>query len=84
MGRLQTTLGLLLCTLCVAGDAGGEVSGDPIENLWHQGSIAVDNRPADRKEPAMRWTNYAGASWRLEPDLARAPSILVKITLITP
>jgi hypothetical protein len=49
----------------------GKYRRDPIENLWHEGSIAIDNRPTELKKPAMRWTNYAGASWRLQPDLAK-------------
>jgi hypothetical protein len=49
----------------------GKYRRDPIENLWHEGSIAIDNRPTEPKKPAMRWTNYAGASWRLQPDLAK-------------
>jgi hypothetical protein len=49
----------------------GKYRRDPIENLWHEGSIAIDNRPAEPKKPAMRWTNYAGTSWGLELDSAK-------------
>jgi hypothetical protein len=36
----------------------------PVENPWHEGTI---DSPASQ----LRWTNYAGTSWRLEPNLAK-------------
>jgi hypothetical protein len=36
---------------------------DPVQNKWHIGSIVPDGA-------GLRWTNKAGASWYLKPDLA--------------
>ena len=38
----------------------GSYRRDPLENDWHHGTIATD---------PLRWTNDAGVSWRLTPDL---------------
>jgi hypothetical protein len=40
---------------------------DPVQNDWHTGSLTPAF--ADGK-PAMRWTNSAGKTWTLWPDLA--------------
>jgi TonB family protein len=39
----------------------GSYRRDPVENPWHHGRIDKD---------PLRWTNNAGVSWRLTPDLA--------------
>jgi len=36
---------------------------NPVQNDWHTGSIVPDGA-------GLRWTNKAGASWHLTPDLA--------------
>ncbi|MDH5563718.1 MAG: hypothetical protein OEY91_08880, partial [Nitrospirota bacterium] len=41
----------------------GSYQRNPVQNGWHMGSIVPDG---DR----LRWTNKAGASWGLTPDLA--------------
>ncbi len=43
----------------------GKYQRRPVENPWHEGSI--DGLAPD----ALRWTNEAGKSWRLEPNLAK-------------
>ncbi|MFG0319244.1 MAG: hypothetical protein ACF8XB_18380, partial [Planctomycetota bacterium JB042] len=41
---------------------------EPVENDWHEGVV---ERAGTRHGPAvLRWTNAAGVSWGLEPDLA--------------
>ena len=42
----------------------------PVQNGWHIGKIAVDERDADGRPTVMRWTNQARVSWRLFPDPA--------------
>jgi hypothetical protein len=41
----------------------GDYQHNPVQNNWHIGSIKTDGT-------GLRWTNKAGASWRLIPDLA--------------
>ncbi|MDO8356983.1 MAG: Vps62-related protein [Nitrospirota bacterium] len=41
----------------------GAYQHNPVQNDWHIGSIVQDST-------GLRWTNKAGVSWRLEPDLA--------------
>jgi hypothetical protein len=41
----------------------GAYQHNPVQNDWHIGSIVQDSA-------GLRWTNKAGVSWRLEPDLA--------------
>ena len=36
---------------------------NPVQNAWHEGSITQEGA-------TLRWTNKAGATWRLVPDLA--------------
>ena len=43
----------------------GDYRHDPVENDWHTGTISV---ASDGK---LVWTNAAGTTWRLKPDLAR-------------
>ncbi len=42
----------------------GEFKHEPVENGWHTGSLKI----VDGK---VRWTNQAGISWLLTPDLAQ-------------
>ncbi len=46
----------------------GEHRHEPVQNDWHIGTLTREM--ADGK-PALRWTNKAGATWVLKPDLAR-------------
>ena len=40
----------------------------PVENPWHKGTIT----PLEESdEPHLKWTNRAGVSWELIPDLER-------------
>lgn len=48
-------------------DLVGEYRHEPMQNDWHVGSLKPET--VDGK-PALRWTNKAGASWVLRPDLA--------------
>ena len=49
-------------------DIVGEYQHDPVENDWHMGKL----EPAQiAGRPALRWTNKAGVSWILRPDLPR-------------
>jgi hypothetical protein len=41
----------------------GDYNRQPVENEWHSGRISV-------QEENLLWTNDAGVSWGLEPDLA--------------
>ncbi|MDH5585243.1 MAG: RICIN domain-containing protein [Nitrospirota bacterium] len=41
----------------------GDYQHNPVQNNWHIGSIKKDGT-------GLRWTNKAGASWHLTPDLA--------------
>ncbi|MBM3495104.1 MAG: hypothetical protein FJX72_12415, partial [Armatimonadetes bacterium] len=44
----------------------GEYRHEPVQNDWHIGTLkpeTVDGRPG------LRWTNKAGATWTLKPDL---------------
>jgi len=42
----------------------------PVQNDWHIGAVAVDERDANGQPTVLRWTNQASVSWRLFPDLA--------------
>jgi len=44
----------------------GEYRHDPVQNDWHIGSLVPET--VDGK-PGWRWTNKAGRSWTLRPDL---------------
>lgn len=41
----------------------------PVQNDWHVGIIGPDAAAGPGGELALRWTNEAGVSWRLFPDL---------------
>jgi hypothetical protein len=43
----------------------GDYRHDPVENDWHTGTITAGS------DGKLVWTNKAGKSWRLKPDLAR-------------
>lgn len=49
-------------------DLVGEYRHEPVENHWHVGTLTRET--VDGK-PGLRWTNKAGATWVLKPDLAR-------------
>ncbi|MGQ9733116.1 MAG: hypothetical protein ACUVX8_17795 [Candidatus Zipacnadales bacterium] len=40
----------------------------PVENPWHEGTITLVD---GAHEPVLRWTNKAGVSWDLTPDLEK-------------
>ncbi len=42
----------------------------PVENQWHVGRITVAARDPRGQPTVLRWTNDAGVSWGLFPDLA--------------
>jgi hypothetical protein len=42
----------------------------PVQNDWHIGAVTVDERDANGRPTVLRWTNQAGVSWQLFPDLA--------------
>jgi hypothetical protein len=48
-----------------AADVVGEYRHDPVENDWHVGAL----KPEPREKGKLRWTNKAGKSWLLTPDL---------------
>jgi len=41
----------------------------PVANDWHIGSIQPDPDAHGEGKPVLRWTNKAGVSWRLWPDI---------------
>lgn len=41
----------------------------PVQNDWHVGTIQPDANADPEGQPVLRWTNQAGVSWRLFPDL---------------
>ena len=45
----------------------GRYQRNPTENGWHTGAITVEGGETLRR---YRWTNQAGVSWQLAPDLA--------------
>ncbi|HJN14007.1 MAG TPA: hypothetical protein QGH10_00875 [Armatimonadota bacterium] len=45
----------------------GEYRHEPVQNDWHEGRITRET--GDDGETILRWTNEAGASWTLTPDL---------------
>lgn len=45
----------------------GEYRHEPMQNDWHVGRLA---RETVDGHPALRWTNKAGVSWLLRPDLS--------------
>jgi len=47
----------------------GTYQRNPVENDWHVGSIAIEARSGEGRPTVLRWTNRAGTSWRLFPDL---------------
>jgi hypothetical protein len=49
-------------------DLVGEYRHEPAENDWHIGVITLEK--ADNGTQRLRWTNRAGKSWMLTPDLA--------------
>ncbi len=40
----------------------------PVENDWHEGSLALDTKPGPNGRPALLWKNKAGRSWQFIPD----------------
>ena len=46
----------------------GKYRHEPMQNDWHEGEIAAATD--DQGNPVLRWTNKAGVSWLLTPDLA--------------
>jgi len=46
----------------------GSYRHEPVQNDWHVGEITVETRDPDGHPTVLRWTNQAGASWRLFPD----------------
>lgn len=50
------------------GDLVGAYRHDPVQNDWHQGRLTSET--VDGK-PGVRWTNRAGKTWTLRPDLAK-------------
>ncbi|NLI00369.1 MAG: hypothetical protein GX446_12865 [Chthonomonadales bacterium] len=49
-------------------DLVGSYRHEPVENDWHIGTLKLET--VDGK-PGLRWTNKAGATWTLTPDLAK-------------
>ena len=47
----------------------GNYQRNPVENKWHAGSISIEKRDNKGRPIVLRWTNRAGKSWRLFPDL---------------
>ncbi len=47
----------------------GEYRHEPVENDWHEVTLSIDTKPGPDSRPALRWTNKAGKSWQLSPDL---------------
>ena len=50
----------------------GSYSQDHPKNDWHIGTITVEKRSEDGKISVLKWTNKAGRSWLLYPDLKTA------------
>ncbi len=50
----------------------GEYSQAVPLNSWHLGTISVTKRDKQSNPQMLKWTNKAGRSWRLEPDLKTA------------
>jgi hypothetical protein len=48
----------------------GDYRHRPVQNDWHEGTISREPEPGPDGQPVLRWTNRAGVSWRLTPDLA--------------
>jgi hypothetical protein len=46
----------------------GHYRHEPVGNDWHIGEITRDGEEGGK--PVLRWTNKAGRSWQLRPDLA--------------
>jgi hypothetical protein len=42
---------------------------EPVGNNWHAGTIGPDLGDHAEGEPVLRWTNMAGVSWRLWPNI---------------
>lgn len=47
----------------------GKYRSDPLLNDWQQGVIDWNAPPGAGAPPVLRWTNAAGVSWVLKPDL---------------
>lgn len=50
----------------------GEYSQSEPQNGWHRGEITIEKRDKDGKPSTLKWTNKAGRSWLLYPDLKTA------------
>jgi len=46
----------------------GKYRHEPVQNDWHEGEITSETD--DDGNPVLRWTNRAGVSWPLTPNLA--------------
>jgi hypothetical protein len=55
--------GISVASLC------GDYRHQPVQNNWHEGTIQPDGQPGPDGKPVLRWTNKAGVSWRLFPDI---------------
>lgn len=57
-----------LCRAIKLEDLIGEYRQEPVQNDWHIGALS---RETVEGQPMLRWTNKAGATWILKPDLAK-------------